>query len=75
MPPLMNNHSDTLSRWVTYVEMTEQAEALGVEIFRHGMFGFGFGENDELKGVVAGEFDQGRTASQPCVRTRHGITW
>ena len=58
MPPLMNNHGNyivsmgNVCRW-----MAEQAEELGVEIFP-GMAcsDLVFGENDELKGVVAGEF-------------------
>ena len=61
MPPLMNNHGNyivsmgNVCRW-----MAEQAEALGVEIFP-GMAcsDLVFGENDELKGVVAGEFGLG----------------
>ena len=62
MPPLMNNHGNyivsmgNVCRW-----MAEQAEALGVEIFP-GMAcsDLVFGENDELKGVVAGEFGLGQ---------------
>ncbi len=58
MPPLMNNHGSyivsmgNICRW-----MAEQAEALGVEIFP-GMAcsELVFGENNELRGVVAGEF-------------------
>ncbi len=58
MPPLMNNHGNyivsmgNVCRW-----MAEQAEALGVEIFP-GMScsEIVFGENGEVKGVVAGEF-------------------
>jgi len=58
MPPLMNNHGNyivsmgNVCRW-----MAEQAEALGVEIFP-GMScsELVFGENGEVKGVVAGEF-------------------
>ena len=58
MPPLMNNHGNyivsmgNVCRW-----MAEQAEELGVEIFP-GMAcsDLVFGENNELKGVVAGEF-------------------
>lgn len=58
MPPLMNNHGNyivsmgNVCRW-----MAEQAEELGVEIFP-GMAcsELLFGDNDELKGVVAGEF-------------------
>ncbi|GHA56461.1 electron transfer flavoprotein-ubiquinone oxidoreductase [Amylibacter ulvae] len=58
MPPLMNNHGNyivsmaNVCRW-----MAEQAEALGVEVFP-GMAcsELVYGENGELKGVVAGEF-------------------
>jgi len=58
MPPLMNNHGNyivsmgNVCRW-----MAEQAEALGVEIFP-GMScsEMVYGENGEVKGVVAGEF-------------------
>ena len=58
MPPLMNNHGNyivsmgNVCRW-----MAEQAEELGVEIFP-GMAcsELVFGENGEVKGVVAGEF-------------------
>ena len=58
MPPLMNNHGNyivsmaNVCRW-----MAEQAEELGVEIFP-GMAcsELVYGENGELKGVVAGEF-------------------
>ena len=58
MPPLMNNHGNyivsmgNVCRW-----MAEQAEAMGVEIFP-GMAcsELIYGENGELKGVVAGEF-------------------
>ncbi|MBL4806666.1 MAG: electron transfer flavoprotein-ubiquinone oxidoreductase [Rhodobacteraceae bacterium] len=58
MPPLMNNHGayivsmGNVCRW-----MAEQAEALGVEIFP-GMAcsELVYGNNGELKGVVAGEF-------------------
>ena len=58
MPPLMNNHGNyivsmgNVCRW-----MAEQAEAMGVEIFP-GMAcsELVYGENGELKGVVAGEF-------------------
>jgi len=57
MPPLMNNHGNyivsmgNVCRW-----MAEQAEELGVEIFP-GMAcsELVFGENGEVKGVVAGE--------------------
>lgn len=62
MPPLMNNHGNyivsmgNVCRW-----MAEQAEALGVEVFP-GMAcsELVYGENGEVKGVVAGEFGRGR---------------
>ncbi len=58
MPPLMNNHGNyivsmgNVCRW-----MAEQAEAMGVEIFP-GMScsELVYGENGEVKGVVAGVF-------------------
>ncbi|MEO1638065.1 MAG: electron transfer flavoprotein-ubiquinone oxidoreductase [Pseudomonadota bacterium] len=58
MPPLMNNHGNyivsmgNVCRW-----MAEQAEEMGVEIFP-GMScsELVYGENGEVKGVVAGEF-------------------
>ncbi|MGH1412696.1 MAG: electron transfer flavoprotein-ubiquinone oxidoreductase [Pelagimonas sp.] len=58
MPPLMNNHGNyivsmaNVCRW-----MAEQAEALGVEIFP-GMAcsELIYGDNGEVRGVVAGEF-------------------
>ena len=58
MPPLMNNHGNyivsmgNVCRW-----MAEQAEEMGVEIFP-GMAcsELIFGDNGEVKGVVAGEF-------------------
>ena len=58
MPPLMSNHGKyivsmaNVCRW-----MAEQAEGLGVEIFP-GMAAseIVYGENGEVKGVVAGEF-------------------
>ncbi|WP_338549254.1 electron transfer flavoprotein-ubiquinone oxidoreductase [Roseovarius phycicola] len=58
MPPLMNNHGNyivsmgNVCRW-----MAEQAEAMGIEIFP-GMAcsEIVYGENGEVKGVVAGEF-------------------
>ncbi|WP_417243892.1 electron transfer flavoprotein-ubiquinone oxidoreductase [Celeribacter sp.] len=58
MPPLMNNHGNyivsmgNVCRW-----MAEQAEDMGVEIFP-GMAcsELVYGENGEVKGVVAGEF-------------------
>ncbi len=58
MPPLMSNHGTyivsmgNVCRW-----MAEQAETLGVEVFP-GMScsELVYGENGEVKGVVAGEF-------------------
>ena len=58
MPPLMNNHGNyivsmgNVCRW-----MAEQAEELGVEVFP-GMAcsELVYGDNGEVKGVVAGEF-------------------
>ncbi|WP_457648645.1 4Fe-4S dicluster domain-containing protein [Profundibacter sp.] len=58
MPPLLNNHGcyivsmANVCRW-----MAEQAEGMGVEIFP-GMScsELVFGDNGEVKGVVAGEF-------------------
>ncbi|QMU59489.1 MAG: FAD-binding protein [Boseongicola sp.] len=58
MPPLMNNHGNfivsmgNVCRW-----MAEQAEEMGVEVFP-GMAcsELIFGDNGEVKGVVAGEF-------------------
>ncbi|MEM9788199.1 MAG: NAD(P)/FAD-dependent oxidoreductase, partial [Pseudomonadota bacterium] len=58
MPPLMSNHGNyivsmgNVCRW-----MAEQAEEMGVEIFP-GMScsELVYGENGEVKGVVAGEF-------------------
>ncbi|MFP4327234.1 MAG: electron transfer flavoprotein-ubiquinone oxidoreductase [Paracoccaceae bacterium] len=58
MPPMMDNHGNyivsmgNVCRW-----MAEQAEALGVEVFP-GMScsEIVWGENGEVKGVVAGEF-------------------
>ena len=58
MPPLMNNHGNyivsmgNVCRW-----MAEQAEAMGVEIFP-GMAcsELVYGENGEVRGVVAGVF-------------------
>ncbi|MBC6402188.1 MAG: electron transfer flavoprotein-ubiquinone oxidoreductase [Hyphomonadaceae bacterium] len=58
MPPLMNNHGNyivsmgNVCRW-----MAGQAEALGVEIFP-GMAcsEVVYGDEDEVKGIVAGEF-------------------
>jgi electron-transferring-flavoprotein dehydrogenase len=62
MPPLMSNHGNyivsmgNVCRW-----MAEQAEALGVEVFP-GMAcsELVYGDNGEVKGVVAGEFGRGR---------------
>ncbi len=66
MPPLMNNHGNyivsmgNVCRW-----MAEQAEELGVEIFP-GMAcsELVYGENGEVKGVVAGEFGKEADGSQ-----------
>ncbi len=66
MPPLMNNHGNyivsmgNVCRW-----MAEQAEELGVEIFP-GMScsELVFGENGEVKGVVAGEFGKNSDGSK-----------
>jgi electron-transferring-flavoprotein dehydrogenase len=61
MPPLMSNHGNyivsmgNVCRW-----MAEQAEALGVEVFP-GMScsEIVYGDNGEVKGVVAGEMGRG----------------
>ena len=66
MPPLMNNHGNyivsmgNVCRW-----MAEQAEELGVEIFP-GMScsELVFGDNGEVKGVVAGEFGKNADGSK-----------
>ncbi|MDM7969244.1 MAG: electron transfer flavoprotein-ubiquinone oxidoreductase [Paracoccaceae bacterium] len=66
MPPLMNNHGNyivsmgNVCRW-----MAEQAEALGVEIFP-GMScsAMVYGDNGEVKGVVAGEFGRNPDGTQ-----------
>jgi electron-transferring-flavoprotein dehydrogenase len=66
MPPLMNNHGNyivsmaNVCRW-----MAEQAEGMGVEIFP-GMAcsELVYGENGEVKGVVAGEFGKTKDGSQ-----------
>ena len=66
MPPLMSNHGNyivsmgNVCRW-----MAEQAEELGVEIFP-GMAcsELVYGENGEVKGVVAGEFGLNPDGSQ-----------
>ncbi|PYG26881.1 electron transfer flavoprotein-ubiquinone oxidoreductase [Pelagimonas varians] len=66
MPPLMNNHGNyivsmaNVCRW-----MAEQAEALGVEIFP-GMAcsELIYGDNGEVRGVVAGEFGKEADGSQ-----------
>ncbi len=66
MPPLMNNHGNYIvsmgdvCRW-----MAEQAEELGVEIFP-GMScsELVYGENGEVKGVVAGEFGKNPDGTQ-----------
>ena len=65
MPPLMNNHGNyivsmgNVCRW-----MAEQAEELGVEIFP-GMAcsDLVFGNDGEVKGVVAGEFGKNSDGS------------
>ena len=65
MPPLMNNHGNyivsmgNVCRW-----LAEQAEELGVEVFP-GMAcsELVFGENGEVKGVVAGEFGRNSDGS------------
>jgi electron-transferring-flavoprotein dehydrogenase len=66
MPPLMSNHGKyivsmaNVCRW-----MAEQAEGMGVEIFP-GMAcsELVFGENGEVKGVVAGEFGKQKDGSE-----------
>ena len=66
MPPLMNNHGNyivsmgNVCRW-----MAEQAEELGVEIFP-GMAcsELVYGDNGEVKGVVAGEFGLNEDGTQ-----------
>ncbi|WP_409434118.1 electron transfer flavoprotein-ubiquinone oxidoreductase [Litorimonas sp. RW-G-Af-16] len=66
MPPLMNNHGNyivsmaNVCRW-----LAEQAEALGVEVFP-GMScsELVYGENGEVKGVVAGEFGISKDGSK-----------
>ncbi|WP_418595126.1 4Fe-4S dicluster domain-containing protein [Ponticoccus sp. (in: a-proteobacteria)] len=66
MPKLMNNHGNyivsmgNVCRW-----MAEQAEALGVEIFP-GMAcsELVYGENGEVRGVVAGEFGKNPDGSK-----------
>ncbi len=66
MPPLMNNHGNyivsmgNVCRW-----MAEQAEELGVEVFP-GMAcsELVYGDNGEVKGVVAGEFGKEADGSQ-----------
>ncbi|MDG2339871.1 MAG: electron transfer flavoprotein-ubiquinone oxidoreductase [Paracoccaceae bacterium] len=66
MTPLMNNHGNyivsmgNVCRW-----MAEQAEEMGVEIFP-GMAcsELIFGDNGEVKGVVAGEFGKSSDGSQ-----------
>ena len=66
MPPLMNNHGNyivsmaNVCRW-----MAEQAETLGVEIFP-GMAcsELIYGDNGEVRGVVAGEFGKEADGSQ-----------
>jgi electron-transferring-flavoprotein dehydrogenase len=66
MPPLMNNHGNyivsmgNVCRW-----MAEQAEEMGVEVFP-GMAcsELVYGDNGEVKGVVAGEFGKNADGSQ-----------
>lgn len=66
MPPLMNNHGNYIvsmantCRW-----LAEQAEALGVEVFP-GMScsELVYGENGEVKGVVAGEFGKSKDGTK-----------
>ena len=66
MPPLMHNHGNYIvsmantCRW-----LAEQAEALGVEVFP-GMScsEIVYGENGEVKGVVAGEFGISKDGSK-----------
>ena len=66
MPPLMSNHGNyivsmgNVCRW-----MAEQAEEMGVEIFP-GMAcsEIVYGENGEVKGVVAGEMGRASDGSQ-----------
>ncbi|MEP5757980.1 MAG: electron transfer flavoprotein-ubiquinone oxidoreductase [Litoreibacter sp.] len=66
LPPLMNNHGNyivsmgNVCRW-----MAEQAEGMGVEIFP-GMAcsDLVYGDDGELKGVVAGEFGLNPDGSQ-----------
>lgn len=66
MPPLMNNHGNyivsmgNVCRW-----MAEQAEEMGVEIFP-GMAcsELIYGDNGEVKGVVAGEFGKNADGTQ-----------
>ena len=66
MPPLMNNHGNyivsmgNVCRW-----MAEQAEELGVEIFP-GMAcsELVYGDDGEVKGVVAGEFGKNADGTQ-----------
>ncbi len=58
MPPLMSNHGNYIVSMANVCHwMAEQAEAMGVEIFP-GMAcsELVYGENGEVKGVVAGEF-------------------
>ncbi len=66
LPPLMNNHGNyivsmgNVCRW-----LAEQAEGLGVEVFP-GMAcsEMVYGENGEVKGVVAGEFGISKDGSK-----------
>jgi electron-transferring-flavoprotein dehydrogenase len=72
MPKLMNNHGayivsmGNVCRW-----LAEQAEALGVEIFP----GFAaselvYGENEEVKGVIAGEYGLNPTGRRARITSR-----
>jgi len=65
MPPLMNNHGNYIvSMGNVFRWMAEQAEELGVEIFP-GMAcsDLVFGNDGEVKGVVAGEFGKNSDGS------------
>ena len=75
MPPLMNNHGNyivsmgNVCRW-----MAEQAEELGVEIFP-GMAcsELVYGDNGEVKGVVAGVFGLEPDGSHTARSTEPGM--
>ncbi len=78
MPPLMNSHGNyivsmgNVCRW-----MAEQAEGLGVEIFT-GMAcsELVYGDNDEVRGVVAGVFGLESDGSiGESTEPGMGITW